>query len=404
MTLQNRLPLMRFFLVFIPVLCFPVPCSFSEPAAEEIASVDSSANIPDLIEFLKSEDPAVRVWAAVRLGEIGSPAKEAVPALIQAIRRGDRGFRICAALAILKIDPMAMEAIPILMKSFRDGKLAQGGSSGNGFQNTGAESFMGMGEDMNRVWGALTRGELSKEVVAILLKELKTSNDRNIRSVAVVLVGTVWEKNEEVLPALVDALSDQDEEVRLSAAKVLEGIGPPAKEAVPVLSGLLKSKKDKDPLCAVSALMAIDPPNPEIILYLGRVMDDKQTGADLRLKTVSILKQVGLSGNRNAVQVLARGLSDSSPDVRLAVLKSFREMDPPAVEAVAALIPLLADEQDGVRSDAMLILMKIGSPAVRDLSQALKDPDQQIRSRAGFILENIGTPEAKAALFEQKEK
>lgn len=247
---------MRIVLIFV-FFCFPVLCSFSEPAEEEeVASVDGSASIHDLIEFLKSDDPAVRVWAAVMLGEIGSPAKEeAVPALMQAIRHGDRGLRVSASLAILKIDPMTMDAIPVLMRSFRDGELTQGRSADKGLPDAGGESFMGMREDLDRVWGSLTRGELSKEVVAMLLTELKISNDRNIQSVAVVLVGTVWEKNEEVIPALVDALSDRDrdEEVRLSAAKVLEGIGPPAKDAVPALSDLLKSNKDKNSLYAVSA-------------------------------------------------------------------------------------------------------------------------------------------------------
>ena len=65
-----------------------------------------------MIKKLEDEDWSVRRNAAIALGEIGEPAKEAVPALIKALDDKNEFVRGDAVDALKKIGtPEAMEAL-----------------------------------------------------------------------------------------------------------------------------------------------------------------------------------------------------------------------------------------------------------------------------------------------------
>jgi HEAT repeat protein len=70
------------------------------------AASDTEAAVPVLVEVMKAgNNLSVRQQAAIKLAEIGPPARAAVPALREASEDADRYLRILAATALKKIDP-----------------------------------------------------------------------------------------------------------------------------------------------------------------------------------------------------------------------------------------------------------------------------------------------------------
>lgn len=73
--------------------------------------------VPALINALEDRLGQVRVYAALALGQIGEPAKEAVPVLMKALRDEDGMVRVIASEALFKIDNShAALVIPVLME------------------------------------------------------------------------------------------------------------------------------------------------------------------------------------------------------------------------------------------------------------------------------------------------
>ena len=69
------------------------------------------------------------------------------------------------------------------------------------------------------------------------------------------------------------------------------------------------------------------------------------------------------------------------------------------VRAIKPLINTLNDENNGVRSNSMISLVKIGKPTVELLINALKDKEWQMRGHAAETLGEIGNLRAVKELI-----
>jgi len=201
-----------------------------------------------------------------------------------------------------------------------------------------------------------------KPLVPTLIRALGDSRRRVWEAAALSLTRL----GPEAVPALVDTLSDATTaEMRVMAASVLGRIGPAAREAVPAL-----------------------------IRQLG--------DPEVRAIAAGALGGIGPDA-REAVPKLINRLNDPSPLVRQFVVKGLVGIDPsPAL--VPLLLPLLEDNDTGVREVAAQSLGKIGAAAptvVPALISALGDPGASVRVVAAAALGKIG-PVAKAAVPELK--
>jgi HEAT repeat protein len=79
--------------------------------------------VPGFIADLKKADAAVRLKAAVELGQIGDDAKPALPALAEALKDADGEVRIRSAESLVRIDPRNTSAVPVLVAALKDEKL-----------------------------------------------------------------------------------------------------------------------------------------------------------------------------------------------------------------------------------------------------------------------------------------
>jgi len=71
--------------------------------------------VPALTGALNDKDPAVRYWAASRLGDIGLPSKSARPALKRLLTGDSFAVRLSAAYALCRLGDI-QTGLPILTK------------------------------------------------------------------------------------------------------------------------------------------------------------------------------------------------------------------------------------------------------------------------------------------------
>jgi HEAT repeat protein len=117
---------------------------------------------------------------------------------------------------------------------------------------------------------------------------------------------------------------------------------------------------------------------------------------DLRKATITALgkldhAQVGerlvvILQNKNTNAAMASGVIEALGDLHY----------PPAVDA---LLPFLADKNDGISSGATNALSQIGAPAFKPLIACLKDPKAQVRGQAAEALGQIGDGRAVEPLI-----
>ncbi len=162
-------------------------------AARELAALGAAA-VPALTEALQSDKEGVPGRAARALGQIGTPAKDAVPALIERINKNKGRSRddVEVIEALIRIAPRANKAIPGLRAILRE----------------------------------------------------PPRNPSRIH--AVVALGKMGPRAKEAAPDLVKLLSEAPGKagpIRFHAATALGQIGAEAKEAVPALIKLLVDKK-----------------------------------------------------------------------------------------------------------------------------------------------------------------
>ncbi|MFL5339069.1 MAG: HEAT repeat domain-containing protein, partial [Gemmataceae bacterium] len=153
-------------------------------------------DVSKLIKDLGHRDRKVRARAAKALGDLGTPAQEAVPALIDVLRDKEPEVKAPAAQALAQIGPAAIPAL---------------------------------------------RRELGDE-------------DSRVRPWAAIALGLMGPDGAKAVPDLLEVLKDKDAVLKVNAMRALGAIGPQARAAIPALTDL---GKEKNPLVKLAAGVAL---------------------------------------------------------------------------------------------------------------------------------------------------
>jgi HEAT repeat protein len=199
---------------------------------------ESPEDIPLLITALADTSLLVCRLAIVTLQRRGPAGRRAVPKLIELLQSEDPEIRVAAAVALAHIDPQSSSeaALPVVLEELKTKNK----------------------ENRSEIYYALaafyTTSEQGLQAVAKMLAEEQAES----RWALIAAVGELGPRAKSAVPLLVARLSDKDEVMQMSAVFALRRIGPDAKAAVPALKKLVESK---GPLAqaAAEALENIDP-------------------------------------------------------------------------------------------------------------------------------------------------
>ena len=218
------------------------------------------------------------------------------------------------------------------------------------------ESLIGLGFEVAQLAGE-SDGQVPEQVVPKLMQKL-SDPDGGVRSAVVAALGEI--DDPRAVQALIRILrEDPVDEVRAAAAWALGEIEDPA--AVPQLIETLRND-----VCEVTRKNAA--------WALGQIEDAR------------------------AVEALGAALQDSDQEVRHTAMWALGEIESPA--AVPSLIAALDSNDPEVRHTAAWALGQIEDPrAVDGLVRALRSNDPETRQTAAWALGEIESPAATAALL-----
>ncbi|MBI4664687.1 MAG: HEAT repeat domain-containing protein [Verrucomicrobia bacterium] len=197
------------------------------------------------------------------------------------------------------------------------------------------------------------------------------------------LLGSIGEKPEIAVPALIRSLKDNDQNVRRNAIAALEQFE--AREAIPALRKTLDAGDADVRRAAIGALARFE--DREAIPALRRLLADERAGvrasAALALGKLGVDVKECVTALREAVE---RGEMEGT-------IEALIELEPDDTEAISWQVQRLDDPQAYVVRDAAEALSRIGPVAeiaVPALLRALNSKDEWRRSIAADVLARIG--------------
>jgi HEAT repeat protein len=322
----------------------------------------SAAAIPQLTEALRSNDPQVRVAAALVLARPASKVKGVVDGLAAGLKSDDSNVRQeCVRALGASRDKTAVAP---LLATLREGDAQVRAAAGS----------------------ALGSFDLDEAAVAALVDLLKKADTR--KAAAMALYGT-REHAPKAVPALIDALAASNEEDRYQVADALSNIGKPA---VAHLLGLFEDPKREEGVRweAVRILGRMGPAARDIAPQLAKHLKDPDRPA--RLRAAIALGQTGMAGE--VIPVLFEALLDDDADLRNEAMQAFQVLGIKATDAVDRLCELMKAGEPEKRRAAIQAVAAAGRDSDRAAQELVnllqKKEAPELRSAAAYALEGFG--------------
>ncbi|HEX3625277.1 MAG TPA: HEAT repeat domain-containing protein [Verrucomicrobiae bacterium] len=229
----------------------------------------------------------------------------------------------------------AASAIPELAE-FLDHNRTNTDAEGPWVEAATAISYLGPGAIPCMLAAATNKGADQKELiqdfghlgtngVSVIPKLIAWTSDSNsdVRVGAFNALGAIAMEPETVVPLLRLALKDPDPLVRREAANSLGSFGTAAKDAQPDLIQMLSDQDGQARDNAIGALGKIGGDHSVVLPYLVKALNDPDSGA--RLMAALSLGDVG---GPKAFDALMLSTDDKDKDVRAAVFRSLKKIDP----------------------------------------------------------------------------
>jgi len=332
----------------------------------------AAAAVPDLGDVLDNEDPLVRLQALITLGEIGSASGSQLPKILELYNVDEfKGARYAAAFALSKIG-LSDESKKALQETLDD-----------------EDPFL----QMVSAW-ALAKSDpgdkaMVQRAVDLIVAGFK-SKDEHLRRMAANAAIEFDVPAKDVVPALVDALSDEDPDVVLNAIDALAEFGS---EALVRVDESLKNKKLR-PYAILLIRRLGDDAASAVPALIEALKQEAETEDDLmfRREVQFALAAIGPK-SQPAVAVLLSSLKSDREEIRASACFALGRIGPSAVQAVRSLLDLESDESEMVQLAALFALVKIqpdvptlARRAAVGLMKALGSEDERYRAGAALAL------------------
>ena len=357
----------------------------------------ASRAVGELTALLDHDDARVREAASISLGNIGTRAKKSAHDLNARLRDEDPAVRAAAARSLGQVDARSQQSVTDLIRILDDEDDVVRNAASDALVGIGKAAVpalvraLGNGDPIFLQAVVDTLGRIGPVAVAALEKTLRADHESEMaRGYAAMALAQIADREEDVVPALVEALEYEVAGVRMSAAEALGHAGQAARAAVPALIDRVTDPRE-DLLVrefAISALAKIDPGNAAVEEALVYTISD---------------------GNPRIYEAAVRALmkirawQEGAPDVNAEVERLIRELDSGSVAAaealgligdeaeaaVPALIRALEGDDPGLRNAALIALKRIGpqQQTIPALVQAMRSGDLASRGAAAARLE-----------------
>lgn len=230
--------------------------------------------VKQLIQALKSLDPATRGRAVSRLWRLGPAGKDAAPAVLEYIRSesGRPEFNVHEDYGGIEfagdvLAGMGPEVIPVLIVALGDLDDFVRGQAIRALVDLGPSALPALVAVLREkdelglrhvsAAGAIARMEDvdPEAVLNLLIEALKNAKGKEagVRMGLTTTLGHFGPNAQAAVPVLVESLSDPDQDVQSSAAKALGQIGVKDQEVVLALGGTLA--KGREPAQRAAALV-----------------------------------------------------------------------------------------------------------------------------------------------------
>ncbi|AFZ00964.1 HEAT repeat domain-containing protein [Calothrix sp. PCC 6303] len=253
---------------------------------------------------------------------------------------------------------------------------------------------------------AIADNQVNTKVINVtqLVEKLRTADVEERRKIIEQLSGT----QENIVPALVQAMEDPDPLVKSAVAEVLGNLTDAAVPAIPALIEMMKSGQR----AIVPSSYLISPYGYPVIASLPasgnteerRIPSTPPENPEnlLRITAIASLGKIGLPARISATPPLIQALQDPDPWVKLNATWALSEIGASTpllaywLEALQSSDPKLRNSAAEIFQDSRSLLRKVfGSEADANtaipLLVALKDEDVTVRDVAGKGLELLGT-------------
>ncbi|HVF39776.1 MAG TPA: HEAT repeat domain-containing protein [Gemmatimonadaceae bacterium] len=246
-------------------------------------------------------------------------------------------------------------------------------------------SFWNSNSDQRRNEGFRRLSEIGEPAVPALL-ELFREHDIPVTGDAFNALVNLGPRAASAIPELIEILNDDRIDLRRRSAWILGAIGPAAKPAVPSLARLLHHEDPRLREFAAQALAQIGGSGHHALEQVRRSTDPAPRAASIRGMASASLD----SASRR--HLIATGLADRNPDVRLAAVELLKSAPPKEREAlVDYLVAALNDSSTQVKKAAKtaFVVYRQHRGATRKLLAALVlGGDAEIRADAAWHLGN----------------
>jgi HEAT repeat protein len=352
------------------------------------------AAVPNLIEAMKSDKPAVRNNAIKALGEIGADAQAAIPQL-KALLTGSKDDAAMASLAATALAGIGAPALPTLTAAAADDspeirKIAVGA-----LQQVGVPAVPVLVDllgakhvDVRRQCAHILQGiPVNDKVVIVGLGFATRDKDLGVKQAALQALqsrGPGAKLAERYVSAL---LTDSDPQIRLTAFHTLQNLG------VDPRPGLKKALANPDFAVRIATAGLMIQLNLEVGLAEPMLREGlKSTDTALKTQAAFLLSQRGL-GADVVVPIFLEGLKSDQASVRRQAIEGIGRYGTRASDTAPALIAALDDADDSVKLQAINVLRQIGAqpgtlfPA---MIKILRRPSDPLHNQAAQIVFQVG--------------
>jgi HEAT repeat protein len=239
------------------------------------------------------------------------------------------------------------------------------------------------GDDLDDRWRAIQRlpnvARSARPRAIASLRKLTESESLHLRGGAAVALAKMDPLADDMMPALVDALSDRDHRVRAGAMEAIIHFGANRPDVRAIIDTAITNDEVKVRLLAVDALIGMQPRTAEITAALAGRLDD--SFLMVRRQALDALLEAGLE-DPDTLAVLADAINNEQRHVRLAAMETFVSADPTLDGVVATLADQLTHDDAklaGMARDRLLALDPEVSGVTVAWGEAYNTPDHEIR-------------------------